>query len=463
MFKIIDVSFPCDKYATAMRQAGVETVIRYYSRDSKPSAGKRLHRSEALALTAAGFRLCIVFEAAHGDQISYFNFDVGQKDAVYARIYAHHTIEQPEGTTIYFGVDVDADTRKSKDEINKNVIPYFRGIVQAFSEPSADRYYVIGCYGSGAVCQALLDAGLVQKTWLANPAGWTDRQKFLDSGKWDMLQHPQATIAGVDCDPDTGGPGKDIGDFVLPLPPKSVEEIDAVKYVNARSGLRLRAGPGTDFEIRSVLPYGTAVHVIGSTGSWTSIDLQGDAAIDGYVSSGFLSDTSQRFDVARPSSSGQFNASRFVGVSSDSSDDAAHIQTLIEHGNTEIGIAAARVEAKAAVHDYPTNACAAHLSALLRQSGIDVPMTIGAGKLATTIEKRGWKRIIVGKQQPGDVGVAFSIDPTPPGPDHIYLVIVAVDDDKMLIADNQNAANAAHERSARGRDGKTPTDYFLRA
>jgi hypothetical protein len=33
----------------------------------------------------------------------------------------------------------------------------------------------------------------------------------------------------------------------------------------------------------------------------------------------------------------------------------------------------------------------------------------------------------------------------------------------MMIADNQNTANAPHARSAHGRDGKTGTDYFLRA
>ena len=126
--------------------------------------------------------------------------------------------------------------------------------------------------------------------------------------------------------------------------------------------------------------------------------------------------------------------------------DTARISELIERGSTANGLKAAREEAEDAWHLYPTNGCAAHLSALLRQSGIDVGMILGAGALARTIERRGWQRVDVGDQQPGDVGVTFDNDPTPPGADHVYLVVERLGDDEMTIADNQRRTDATHSR-----------------
>jgi hypothetical protein len=142
--------------------------------------------------------------------------------------------------------------------------------------------------------------------------------------------------------------------------------------------------------------------------------------------------------------------------------DTIRIPELIKRGGSASGLREAREAAARALGEYPHNGCAVHLSALLRQSGIGVAMIAGAGALAHAIQARGWQRIAVGHQRPGDVGVTFDRDPTPPGADHIYLVIDALDADKMLIADNQRTADAPHIRFASGH-GKTPTEFFLRA
>ena len=143
--------------------------------------------------------------------------------------------------------------------------------------------------------------------------------------------------------------------------------------------------------------------------------------------------------------------------------DSGRIPQLIQRGSTPAGLRQARQEAEEAWHLYPTDGCAAHLSALLRQSGIDVRMILGAGALARAVERRGWQRVAVGNQQPGDVGVTYDYDPTPPGADHIYLVVRRVDADEMMVADNQRRTDQPHSRFASGRGGKTPTKYFLRA
>ena len=148
--------------------------------------------------------------------------------------------------------------------------------------------------------------------------------------------------------------------------------------------------------------------------------------------------------------------------------DKDQVAKLIEIGGSPTGLAEAQkiaAKALAAVGEkFPHNGCAATLSALLRLSGIDVPMTVGAGKLANVLgghlNSRHWMHIPVGDQQAGDVAVSFDNGGVP-GADHIFLVVQRVDKDEMVIADNQ--APTTHRRFASGKGGKTPTEYFLRA
>lgn len=215
--------------------------------------------------------------------------------------------------------------------------------------------------------------------------------------------------------------------------------------VNARGGLRMRSGPGAEFDITSLLPHGALVSIIKIVDSWAMIDLEGDGIADGFVSAPFLSSVA----ASTPNTAG-------------ATLDAVHASEFLKQGSTAAGLKAAREAAAASLPGYPTNGCAAHLSALLRHSGIEVPMTLGAGKLAHILRDRGWTRIDVGNQQPGDVGVCFDNDPTPVGADHVYLVVSTSGADEMMIADNQRTTDAPHVRFASGQ-GKTPTEYFLRA
>mgnify|MGYP006146896355 CR=1 FL=1 len=58
--------------------------------------------------------------------------------------------------------------------------------------------------------------------------------------------------------------------------------------VTARDGLRLRAGPGTQFDIKTTLRSGQQVYVLTSSGDWSQIDIEGDGLADGYCHSGYL-------------------------------------------------------------------------------------------------------------------------------------------------------------------------------
>ena len=58
--------------------------------------------------------------------------------------------------------------------------------------------------------------------------------------------------------------------------------------VIARSGLRLRAGPGTEFDVLGSLSAGQTVTVRAKKGDWCQIDTEGDGFADGYCHGGFL-------------------------------------------------------------------------------------------------------------------------------------------------------------------------------
>ncbi len=66
------------------------------------------------------------------------------------------------------------------------------------------------------------------------------------------------------------------------------DEQRATSRVNARSGLRLRSGPGLEHEVLRLLPLGTEVFVEREINGWAAVDLEGDGAIDGFVALEFL-------------------------------------------------------------------------------------------------------------------------------------------------------------------------------
>jgi hypothetical protein len=454
MATIIDVSSTCGAKAADLAAAGVKCVIRYYSRDTiRPS--KRIDRSEAMALTAAGLRLAIVHEGRYGDKADNYERATGLADAQYVLDYASATLQQPKGSAIYFGIDFDA----SAAEIHDRILPYFQAIADVFGQ--AGNPYKVGVYGSGATCKALLDAGLARYAWLAQSTGWTGYKAFLASNRWALRQDMPASVGGVACDPDVAGADGDFGDFSLAATPAGAPASAPVRQamrVNARGGLRLRSGPGTDFDSLRLLPLDTLVYPLKASGSWTQVDLEGDGRADGFVSGAYLVEA----DGAARATAALMGAPFTLPAAPPRSADAVHVPELIRQGTTADGLKQARQQAAAALPGYPHNGCAAHLSALLRQAGIDVPMTIGAGKLAHVIEQRGWRQVAVGQQTPGDIGVCFDNDPNPPGSDHVYLVVETHGTDEMVVADNQRTTDAPHTRFASGK-GKTPTEYFLRA
>jgi lysozyme len=81
-------------------------------------------------------------------------------------------------------------------------------------------------------------------------------------------------------------------DALSELMPQKVDaepEMVVEQYkVNARSGLRMRAGAGTEFEISATLPLNTTLSIGKEIDNWVEVDLECDGVIDGWVYKTYL-------------------------------------------------------------------------------------------------------------------------------------------------------------------------------
>ena len=74
------------------------------------------------------------------------------------------------------------------------------------------------------------------------------------------------------------------------MPQKIEVEPDIVEQykVNARSGLRMRAGAGIDFEVLATIPLNQTLTIGKEIDNWVEVDLESDGVIDGWVYKTYL-------------------------------------------------------------------------------------------------------------------------------------------------------------------------------
>ncbi|MEM7226449.1 MAG: glycoside hydrolase domain-containing protein [Pseudomonadota bacterium] len=291
---IIDTPFNTTAKATALRGEGIETVIRYYNfRNSNTFPDKCLTAEEAQALTAAGLNLVAVFQQRQ-NRASDFSRQIGLRAGRRAHELAADKVGQPSGSAIYFAVDFDA----SADEIDTLIKPYFEGVRESLAaEGGGTPQYRVGAYGSGLLGKTLTAAGLIELTWLSMSSGFRGTRDALAAGDWHLHQFfPATTLLGLGVDFDESNPAKpDFGSFTVEeeeahddlVPPDGAGQGMPME-VKARSGLRLRAGPGTNFDIIGLLPFGSQVTVQEIVDGWAKVDRDGDGAVDGFAFASFL-------------------------------------------------------------------------------------------------------------------------------------------------------------------------------
>jgi hypothetical protein len=190
----VDTSTVCNRGTLdCLAGAGCSFVFRYYARGAP---AKLLTRLEAEQISSAGLMVGAVWESGSPTNVGYFDKAKGQGDGRVAYCYARDTIIQPAGSAIYFAVDYDA----SDGDIAGPITDYFSGVVDSFrTEGLGNPAYKVAVYGSGATCQAMIAAGLVDFSWLAQSTGWAGYKTFKD---WNLKQGPESSQCGIDVDSD---------------------------------------------------------------------------------------------------------------------------------------------------------------------------------------------------------------------------------------------------------------------
>ena len=283
----VDASVNCSAGASCLRSGGIEIVLRYYSEFHR---SKTIKRAEAAALAKAGLKIGVVYQDIQ-NAARYFSFSLGHRAGLYAYNYAVSEMRQPPGSGIYFSADFDA----TANEVKNDVMPYFEGVKKGFEDASGGRPdYAVGVYGSGAVCTALAAAKLASYFWLCGSTGYRDFQNYYKSKKWHFRQFaPEQHLCGLEIDWNETNPLlPDAGAFQLATnldeggtPPAGGAE---TYTVIARSGLRLRSGPGVEFDAIGLMPFGSVVRIVERNGAWAMIDKNGDGAGDGFCLASFL-------------------------------------------------------------------------------------------------------------------------------------------------------------------------------
>jgi hypothetical protein len=196
----IDLPTDVGRVLADIQGANLDFVARYYRRPT--SHWPSLSASEAQLLSSAGLDVVAVWEAA-STQSSYFTRLSGVDDSTSAYHQAQ-LIGQPAGSTIYFAVDYDAPGQDIADPITE----YFRGVAAGFAAAGGDTPdFKVGVYGSGAVCKALITAGLAEYSWLALSRGWSGSRTFT---AWNIKQGPASDLP---FDHDTDQATDDYGGF----------------------------------------------------------------------------------------------------------------------------------------------------------------------------------------------------------------------------------------------------------
>src|SRR5262245_38912266 len=290
---IFDTNHRTSAQIGCLTSQAVTAVIRHYAPSTR-QPDKRLTRAEAEALITAGISVGVVHQSG-GNSPGAFSAAQGKRDANYAVDYAVNTIGQPSGSTIYFAVDYDA---KLTDVTNR-IVPYFLAVKEVCARGLDGNSYEVGGYGSGLVLKKLLDDRIITYAWLSQSTGHQGSAAFKASNRWTLFQHLPSTVCSLDVDVDdlnTNAAG--FGQFdalnaigaspAIQIAPPVAPTAVSRYVVSARTGLRLRSGPGTQFDIMRELTPGTALAIVSRVGDWAMVDLGFDGLIDGAVHSAFL-------------------------------------------------------------------------------------------------------------------------------------------------------------------------------
>ena len=198
----VDLSAPVSQsFLDNMRAIGIKTIMRYYDHEDETLPGKTLRRAERDLILSNGFKTAVIFQH-HNDQFASFTALRGRLDAERSIALASEN-SQPQGSTIYFGVD------GPWKELS-NIMAYFSKVYARLVRTG----HRVGAYGSGLVCNALLTSGLAETCWLAAPTAWPEYHAYYQTRRWGLAQLRPTQCGGRSVDFNlVNGSDADYGQF----------------------------------------------------------------------------------------------------------------------------------------------------------------------------------------------------------------------------------------------------------
>ena len=157
-----------------LKNNGYQIVGRYLT----GTEYKVLRTDEPKRILNNGLFFFPIFQES-GSDITYFNADRGIVDAQKA-VRAARNFGIPEGTVIYYAVDLDAQNWQITDYI----LPYFDAL-----STNMDTAYKIGVYGTRNVCTKVNDAGFAVTSFVSDMStGYSGNMGFKMPANWTFDQ-----------------------------------------------------------------------------------------------------------------------------------------------------------------------------------------------------------------------------------------------------------------------------------
>ena len=217
-------------------------------------------------------------------------------------------VSQPKGSAIYFGVDVDV-TRS--DPLFPSVKNYFDIVRNEIGGA-----YKIGAYGCGTTCRTLLDAKLIDYTWVSASPGHEGTPDFISSGRWHLFQNsldrkwfnPVWKHAGKDrgIDLDTSVQNPRFASFgAWGAGEVAQERTQAIfqgrRFIKSHATIYKAASPNAgnvEYRIckdaksqaRYTVEVARNVRALSEHGDWVQVDVNEDGEADGFCRAADLSE-----------------------------------------------------------------------------------------------------------------------------------------------------------------------------
>ena len=186
-----------------LKRYGFSIIGRYLTGSVGAGSKKRdknLTTDELETIKNGGMSVFPIYQDG-GDDISYFKYNQGFKDALTASKTAKQ-LGFPKGTTIYFAVDTDIQS----GDIDGTIKQYFEGISDAMS------YYNIGVYGTRNVSTHMISSGLAKYCFVSDmSSGYSGNLGYPMSKNWSFDQFTEYSLSHLDID-QVASSGKDHGE-----------------------------------------------------------------------------------------------------------------------------------------------------------------------------------------------------------------------------------------------------------